>query len=451
MGRCEPLLDFRNVSSAACMLPAATTVRALDRQGRLMGVEHPKAEKPLVLEPGEFGEYISEIATSDPDEAPPPSMATWYEFRFADGDAEALRMPGAEEVSEGPRAAFSVNDPAPDLSRVARERRGVLTLSAYLWPPPAPAAGPQSDLLEADNREGYPTLGSLHVSLANAGPAASAGWDGCQIIVDAREEPGGGGAGTTPAHLRSHTGCQWNGDIASGTIAAGATVAMEVDTSLPKICHRSRYDLTVWIEGGPVSFAPLVALRTRELQPLCSDSRTASSPVAQPVSPPGPEAAKVQWGVPYGGINIGAEMPARETRGPTGRSLRQGDPAVVVLWVDNELDQPLHFAGTHGFHLRLIRESQPFRPAPDIAPRSGSNDTGPIDIDVPAHTRMSVAVVDLGTMYDLSAESGRFLFDAAPLALTGKAAALNWNEGKKNPFRPHALLSITIDESHPDR
>ncbi len=32
-----------------------TEARALGPQGRLMGVEHPKAEKPLMLEPGEFG------------------------------------------------------------------------------------------------------------------------------------------------------------------------------------------------------------------------------------------------------------------------------------------------------------------------------------------------------------------------------------------------------------
>lgn len=29
MGRCEPLLDFRNVSSTACPLPAMTEVRAV--------------------------------------------------------------------------------------------------------------------------------------------------------------------------------------------------------------------------------------------------------------------------------------------------------------------------------------------------------------------------------------------------------------------------------------
>ncbi len=57
--------------------------------------------------------------------------------------------------------------------------------------------------------------------------------------------------------------------------------------SLPKICHRARYDLAVWVEGGPVAFAPLVAVRTQEMQPLCSDSRTASSMVPQPSTPPG--------------------------------------------------------------------------------------------------------------------------------------------------------------------
>lgn len=404
-----------------------------------------------MLEPGEFGEYMSEIATSDTEEPPPPPVAAWYEFRFADGDPGALRMPGAEELQEGPQAAFSAEYPAPDLSHVARERRGVLTLSAYLWPLPAPAAGPQSDMLDGYNRDNHPTLGLLHVSLANAGPAASAGWNGCQIIVEAREESGGGSEGAAPAHLRSRTPCQWNGDIDEGKIAPGATVAMEVDTSLPKICHRARYDLAVWVEGGPVAFAPLVAVRTQELQPLCSDSRTASSMVPQPSIPPGLEAEAVEWGVPYGGINVGAEMPARETRGPMGRSLRRGDPAVVALWIDNGSDQPLHFAGPHGFHLRLIRDSQPFHPAPDIAPRPGSSDTGPIDIDVPPHTRMSVAVVDLGTIYDLSAEPGRFLFDAAPLALTGDAAALNWGEGKKNLFKPHALLSILVDGSDSHR
>src|SRR5664279_4176496 len=88
MGRCNPTIDFRNVSATACTLPADTSVTALNRRGAIIKHEHPGAENgPLVLEPGDFGEYESVTYSGNKDMFPnPPPFADTYLFRFSPDD-----------------------------------------------------------------------------------------------------------------------------------------------------------------------------------------------------------------------------------------------------------------------------------------------------------------------------------------------------------------------------
>ena len=458
MGRCYPAIDFRNVSATACTLPADTSVIALNRRGAIMKHEHPGAENgPLVLEPGDFGEYWSVTFSGDKDMFPnPPPFADTYLFRFSPDDPGALRVPGAQGFEEGLRAIFDKDNPPPDLSRFPRQSSGKFALSAFPWPQTEPDPHQVFDLYSNN------PFVELHVSVANRGVFASGGWTGCHVILDASEvrrdtelAPG------SPAHIskRSVYPCAWNGDISRGALAAGATVAFEVQAKLPKVCHLARYKLSVTLENAPTKFAPL-ALYTDELQPDCDDSRTIRPVPPKLVVPPALEVLEPDdYGLPVDGIRIGMEIPARFADSQFIGTLFPGDPIIASVWVDNGRDTALRLAGPHGFHLKIRSYTVPlaarsvagFRNPPpvELAPRVGSNDTGPIDVTIPPHTKLCVAQIDLGAQYDFPVgpagfQQSVFLY---PNSLQGEAAKWNWENDQQNAY---ALTTVAAFHVAPD-
>jgi hypothetical protein len=267
MGRCSTALELRNVGVTACTLPQKARVRALDARGAVMRV-FSAGEGPLVLAPGEFGEYLSESYSPSADMYPhPPGMADRFVFRFSAQDAGVVVFPGNQAIGGGPGTVFNEAFPAPDLSAVPSQKQGEFAFSAFPWPEFAgQAKGMQMGLQEGVG---------VHVSVANHGAAGSSGWDKCRVVFDAAEAGGSG------AHVSRSVPCDWNGDIARGAIAAGATVAMESGGQLPKICHASRFTVVVGIENAPVRFEP-ITLNTSEVQPRCDgkEAETTASPVA---------------------------------------------------------------------------------------------------------------------------------------------------------------------------
>ena len=107
MGHCYTRLELRNVSTSACTLPASTTVTAMITGGTK--TEDVKADKPLVLQPGAFGEYVSESYKQGAT-ANPPSVAQFYEFHLAPDDPSEIDFyPGDQGITEGPKAVFDTH------------------------------------------------------------------------------------------------------------------------------------------------------------------------------------------------------------------------------------------------------------------------------------------------------------------------------------------------------
>ncbi len=148
------------------------------------------------------------------------------------------------------------------------------------------------------------SLGSLHVSAQNQGEAGSPGGSKCRIALDSTE------TGAQSDHHRSVCPCTWNGDIAHGVIATGATVAREVDAKLPKVCHRASYTVTVGTKNAPVRFQP-ITLNTPVKRTFCSDSKLSvitSSPVPRPGVPAKSNPGRVNWGLPVDVIRLAIEI-----------------------------------------------------------------------------------------------------------------------------------------------
>jgi hypothetical protein len=130
-------------------------------------------------------------------------------------------------------AVFNKDNPPPDLSKYPRQTSGDFALSAFPWPQTNPDPHRTFDLYRNPFVE-------LHVSVTNLGALASAGWNACHVIIEAGEVRHAiGPAPNPPAHVSKRTvyPCDWNGDLSHGAIAAGATVAFEVEAKLPEVCH----------------------------------------------------------------------------------------------------------------------------------------------------------------------------------------------------------------------
>jgi len=254
MGRCYTPLELRNVSTSACTLPARTTVTAVIAGGTRS--EDVKAEKPLVLQPGEFGEYVSESYNPGMSANPPP-VAQLYKFHIAPDDPSEIDFyPGGQGIAQGPQSVFNGAHPAPSLSGVPHQEAGGFVVAAYFWPPIKPEAHPVNG-----------SLGSLHISLANHSGLNSGEWRYCRFVIDAVEEG-------TLRHTQSAAPCVWSGDVPGGVIEDGATVALSAEVPAPKDCHTARYTVTINLEKGPVRIAP-ITLHTGPVQ--CSAAVAAAS------------------------------------------------------------------------------------------------------------------------------------------------------------------------------
>ena len=460
MGRCYPAIDFRNVSATACTLPADTSVMALDQRGAIIQQEHPGAEHgPIVLEPGDFAEYDSVTYSGDKDMFPdPPPFADTYLFRFSPDDPGALRMPGAQGFEEGLRAIFGKDNP-PDVPRFPRQTTGKFALSAFPWPQTDPDPHRVFDLSSNPFVE-------LHVSVASQSAFNSAGWDGCHVIIDASEVRRATGlASNPPAHqaTRSVYRCDWNGDISHGAIAAGATVAFEVEAKLPKVCHLARYKVSVRLENAPVNFAPL-DLYTNELQPGCDDSHMISTSLPSLSLPPVLKQRGAKFGLPVDGIKVGLEIPTRFDDSNLIGVVFPSDPIIAALWIENGRDTPLHFAGPNGFFIHVVSYAPAADPsrhnrgssgvsAVGLVPRAGSKHTGPIDVTIPPHTAMRVADVDLGAQYDFPVgpvpyeESVRLY----PEALTGEDAKWNYFYDYDNAYALNTVAAFHVQSDDPGK
>ncbi len=447
MGRCYPVIDFRNVSTTACTLPADTSVMALNRRGAIVKYEHPGSESgPLVLEPGDFGEYVTVTFSGNKDMFPnPPPFVDTYLFHFSPDDSGVLRVPGAQGFEEGLRTVFDKDNPPLDLSKFPRQMSGKFAFSAFPWPQTNPDPHRVFELYSDPFVE-------LHVSVANRGRFASGGWNTCHVIIEASEVRHAiGPAPNQPAQIskRSDYPCDWNGDLSQGAIPAGATVAFEVEAKLPKICHLARYKVSVRLENAPVKFAPL-DLHTYELQPDCDDSRTIASLLPKLVIPPDLKLLKpLHYGLPVDGISLGLEIPARFADSRGIGTILPGDPVVASVWVENGRDTPLHIAGAHGFHLRIVS----YPPRVELAPRVGSNDTGPIDVMIPPHTKLRVAQIDLGAQYDFPA--GRVGFQQSvflyPDSLLGEDAKWNWENDQNDAYALKTVAALHVESRDPGK
>jgi hypothetical protein len=457
MGRCDQSVDFRNVSATTCTLPEDTSVRAVNRRGAVIKVEHPRAEDgPVVLRPGDFGEYVSETYTGGEDAFPnPPPFADTYLFRFSADDPGVLRVPGAQALDQGAQSTFDKNP--PDLSKFPRQTSGKFTFSVLPWPIMEPDPHRVFDLYS------NPSIG-VHVSLKNQRASASLGWNACHIITVASEvRPANR---DEPAAVPEESGypCDWNGDLSHGAIAAGATVAMEVEAKLPRVCHLARYKVSVSLAYGPARFGAL-DLYTDELQPDCDDSRTIPSPVPKLVIPPDLKLLEpLHYGLPVDGIRLGLEIPARFADSRGVGTLFPGDPIIASVWVDNGRDTPLHLAGAHGFHLKIRSFTTPSEPRNrrpgyrnpppvELAPRVGSNDTGPIDITIPPHSKLLVAQIDLGARYDFPAgpigfQRSVFLY---PDSLPGEDAKWNWDNDQNNAYALKTVAAFHVEPSDSEK
>jgi hypothetical protein len=461
MGRCYSAIDFRNVSATACMLPADTSVKALNRRGSIVEQEHPGAENgPVVLGPGDFGEYQSETFSADKEmfPNPPPFMET-YVFRFSPDDPDALRVPGAQRLEGGLRAIFDKDNPPPDLSRFPGQRSGNFTLSVFPWPKTDPDPHQVFDLYS------NPFV-ALHVSVANHGAAANAGWKGCHVTIDASEVRRTiGSTPNSPAHIpkRSVYPCDWNGDISHGTIAAGATVAFEVTAGLPKVCHLARYKVSLRLENAPVKFAPL-DLYTGELQPDCDDSRMISSSLSTLSIPPVLKQRGPHFGLPVHGIKVGLEIPTRFNDSRGIGVVFPGDPVIAAVWIENGRDAPLHFAGSNGFFIHVVSyapSTAPSRriqgssdtPAVGLVPRVGSKHSGPIDVTIAPHTAMRIAAIDLGAQYDFPVGPVPYqeTVELYPEALTGEDTKWNYFYDYDNPYALNAVEAFHIESHDPGK
>lgn len=258
MGRCYTRLELRNVSKSACTLPAITTVTAVTSGGTK--TEDVKADKPLVLQPGAFGEYVSESYSKGATANPP--VAQFYEFHLAPDDPSEIDFyPGDQGIAQGPQAVFDAAHPAPALSGVPHQEAGGFVVSAYFWPPLRPNAQIEIDSSRQNS------LGNLHISLANHSGLNSGEWRYCQFVIDAVEEG-------TMRRQQSTAPCDWSGDVPGGVIEDGATVAMAAEVLAPKECHAARYTVTINMEKGPVRIAPMM-LHTGQMQ--CSTAAPVSA------------------------------------------------------------------------------------------------------------------------------------------------------------------------------
>jgi hypothetical protein len=252
-GKCQKELGFRNRSQTTCVLPGLSHIGALDQHGRAMPGQDmvlPDGQ-PVVLEAGEFGEFVSESYAAGWNKPPGPAK---YVFRFAPDDKGAIVFPGNQALLEGPRLPFTPAYPVPSLADVHTEHAGAFALSATKWPwPEFVARGPG------------PAWVAVHLSVTNGGAADSPGWDGCRVIVESTEEE------APHAHRRVVHPCSWNGDIARGVIETGATVATEIEATLPMVCRLARYTVTVTLEGAPAHFAP-ITLHTDDGAAALSDA-----------------------------------------------------------------------------------------------------------------------------------------------------------------------------------
>ena len=271
MGHCYTPLELRNVSASACTLPARTTVTAVIAGGTRS--EDVKAEKPLVLQPGAFGEYVSESYNQGAIASPPP-VAQLYQFHLAPDDPSEIEFyPGNQGIAQGPQAVFDAAHPAPNLSAVPHQEAGGFVVSAYFWPPLKPDAhtGPETHTGPLAHTGidslGQNSLGGLHISLANHSGLNSGEWRYCRFVIDAVEEG-------TLRRQQSTAPCVWSGDAPGGVIEDNATVALQAEVPAPKECHPARYTVTINLEKGPVRIAP-ITLRTGQMQ--CSSSVAAAS------------------------------------------------------------------------------------------------------------------------------------------------------------------------------
>ena len=356
-------------------------------------------------------------------------------------------------------AVFNKDNPPHDLSKYPRQTSGDFALSAFPWPQTDPDPHRVFDLYRNPFVE-------LHVSVTNLGALASAGWNACHVIIEAGEVRHAiGPAPNPPAHVskRSVYPCDWNGDLSHGAIAAGATVAFEVEAKLPEVCHLPRYKVSVGLENAPVKFASL-DLFTDELQPDCDDSRTVSSSPPGLVIPPDLKLLEpLRYGLPVDGIRLGMEIPARFADSQGIGTIFPGDPIIASVWVGNGRDTSLHLAGPHGFHLRIrsytialgARRVAGFRnPAPvELTPRVGSNDTGPIDVTIPPHTKLCVAQIDLGAQYDFPVgpvgfQQSVFLY---PNSLQGEAARWNWENDQENSYALKTVAAFHVESHDPEK
>jgi len=452
MGRCYASIGFRNVSSTPCTLPADPYVVAVNRRGAIMKHEHPGAENgPAVLQPGDLGEYQTETSSGDKDMFPnPPPFVDSYLFRFSPDDPGVFRVPGSQAFSEG---LSKRDNPLPNLSTFPQEASGKFTFSAYVWPELEPDPHRVFDLY------GNPFV-ELHVSVRNRGASASAGWGACQIVIEASEvqrviEP----ALNSPTHpsRRSVQPCDWNGDVSHGAIAAGATVAFEVEAKLPHVCHLARYKMSVSVEHAPVKFAP-VDLYSNELQPDCDDSQVITPSTKLVIPPDLKPLDALHFGLPVNGISVGLEIPARfkDSRGIG--TIYLDDPVIAAVWIDNGRDTPLHLEGPHGFHFKIRSYTQSIEarqrapesrnaPPVELTPRVGSPDTGPIDLTVPAHTKLRVAQIDLRAQYDFPAGPVGFQQSVwvYPDSLRGEDAKWNWENDQNNAYSLKTVAAFHVE------
>jgi hypothetical protein len=241
--------------------------------------------------------------------------------------------------------------------------------------------------------------------------------------------------------------------FAHGAIAPGATVGLEVEAKLPKVCHLARYILSVRLENAPVRFAPLV-LRTDELQPDCDDSRTISSSLPPLKLSPDLKLTESHFGLPVHGIRVGLKIPTRfkDSRGIG--TIFTGDPVIAEVWIDNGRDTPLHFAGPNGFFIHIVSYAAASKApgsgnqsAVGLVPRTGSKHKGPINVTIPPHRIMHVANVDLGAQYDFPVgpipyQESVWLY---PEALTGEDAKWNYFNDYSDSYALETVEAFHIE------
>ena len=219
-----------------------------------------KAEKPLVLQPGAFGEYVSESYNQGALANPPPA-AQHYEFHFAPDDPSEIDFyPGNHGIAQGPLTVFDTAHPAPNLSAVPHQEAGGFVVSAYFWPPLKPDA---RITIDPDRQN---SQGGLHISLTNHSGLNSGEWRYCRFVIDVVEEG-------TLRRTQSTAPCVWNGDAPHGVIEDNATVALEAEVPRPKECRPAKYTATINLEKGPVRITP-ITLHTGQVQ--CGSSVAAA-------------------------------------------------------------------------------------------------------------------------------------------------------------------------------